>query len=78
VAVDEGLTTAIIDQKLVRLGEEMDRIRHEAGGTEEELTMAWRKAEDEYNEAAKDWKIMDQFKEVCHYFSSFALSLAAD
>lgn len=61
VSVEEGLTPQILDARIEKLTKDMERQEREAGGTREELTLAWSKAKQEYEEARSQ---MDQMKRL--------------
>ncbi|KAF2765588.1 putative ABC/SMC6 protein [Teratosphaeria nubilosa] len=59
VPIEEGLTPEEIDARLERLNQDLKRAQREAGGTPEELTLAWQKAEKEYNDALREYKELE-------------------
>ncbi|KAK3704529.1 Structural maintenance of chromosomes protein 6 [Vermiconidia calcicola] len=61
VPVEAGLTADDIDARLGRFIKDKERAEREAGGTREELTLAWQKARMEYNEAEAQLRSMVRF-----------------
>ncbi|KAH9830703.1 structural maintenance of chromosomes protein 6-like [Teratosphaeria destructans] len=59
VPVEEGITPREIDARLVRLEEDLAKAHREAGGTPEQLTLAWRRAEKEYHDASREYKELE-------------------
>jgi chromosome segregation ATPase len=51
IPVDEGLTTTILDNRLDQFISELQRVQREVGGTREQLTEAWSRANREYRDA---------------------------
>jgi len=65
VPVEAGATTDILDKRLEKFEAELHRVQAEAGGTREELTLAWRKAADEHRRAHNDLKSLNDAAKVC-------------
>ena len=68
VPVEEGATPAVLDERLQKLTEDMRRFEREAGGTREELTAAWKKAELAYREANGQMKNLQNTASVCYFW----------
>ena len=64
VAVQEGLTAPIIDERIERFIKDQQRAEREAGGTREELLAAYHKAKNEYADAEAQMEGMLIFAEV--------------
>lgn len=64
VAVEPGLTTAALDERLTRLYSDMDKARKAAGGGPEEVNRAWDKATNEYEQAAQQLAGLNKTKTV--------------
>ncbi|KAM0716109.1 hypothetical protein Q7P37_008623 [Cladosporium fusiforme] len=64
ITVDEGATTAILDRRLEKFIKEFENAQREAGGTREELTMAWRQAKQEYKDAIGQLSEMSRFSKT--------------
>lgn len=64
IPVDQGVTPDILDKRLDKFIQEYERVQREAGGTREELTMAWRQAKQEYKEAIGQLSEMLRFAKV--------------
>jgi chromosome segregation ATPase len=70
IEVEPGVTTDILDKRLEKFEAELARVTSEAGGTREELTMAWRKAADEHRKAKNDLKGLEDTAKVRHLTES--------
>lgn len=64
ITVDPGLTCDVIDERIVRLEADRNRAEREAGGSREELELAWQKARLDHAEAAGKLEDMIKFSEV--------------
>lgn len=64
IPVEDGVTTDILDKRLDKFVADYDRAQAEAGGTREELTLAWRQAFQEYKEARGSLKEMKHAAKV--------------
>lgn len=64
IPVEAGVTTDILDRRLENFEAELSRVQAEAGGTREELTLAWRKAADEHRKAKNDLKGLNDAAKV--------------
>jgi hypothetical protein len=70
IPVEAGVTTDILDRRLENFEAELSRVQAEAGGTREELTLAWRKAADEHRKAKNDLKGLNDAAKVRHFSQS--------
>ena len=68
IDVEAGVTTDILDKRLDKFQAELTRVQAEAGGTREELTLAWRKAADEHRKAKDELQGLNDTSKVCHQF----------
>jgi chromosome segregation ATPase len=66
VEVEAGVTIDILDKRLEKFEAELARVQSEAGGTREELTLAWRKAADDHRKAKNDLKGLTDTAKVRH------------
>lgn len=66
VAVDEGVTPDILDKRLEKFHQDYDHALRRAGGTREEIIMAWRQAKMEYKDAHGKVAEMRRFVKVSH------------
>jgi len=73
IPVEAGVTTDILDKRLEQFEAELHRVQAEAGGTREELTLAWRKAADEHRRAVNDLKSLNDAAKVRHLSPSSPL-----
>jgi len=73
IPVEVGVTTDILDKRLEQFEAELHRVQAEAGGTREELTLAWRKAADEHRRAVNDLKSLNDAAKVRHLSPSSPL-----
>lgn len=64
IPVEEGVTTDMLDKRLDKFMKEYERAQMEAGGTREELTVAWRQAKQEYQDARGQLTEMLRFAKV--------------
>jgi chromosome segregation ATPase len=64
IEVEAGVTIDVLDRRLERFEAELSRVQAEAGGTREELTLAWRKAADEHRKAKNDLKDLNDAAKV--------------
>lgn len=64
VPVEEGVTPEILDQRVARLNADYARAEREAGGSREELTRAWSKANNEYRQALRELNDMRRLEKV--------------
>jgi chromosome segregation ATPase len=72
IPVNEGLTTTILDNRLDQFISELQRVQREAGGTREQLTEAWSRANREYREANNQLaNMVDASKVSFHNAQSF-------
>jgi hypothetical protein len=67
IEVEAGVTADILDRRLDKFEAELKRVQDEAGGTREELTLAWRKAADEHRKAKDDLKGLNDTAKVRHH-----------
>ena len=66
IPVEDGLTCGIIDQRIEKFIQERRRAEAEAGGTAEELLLAWQKAKGEVDEAKAQTRGMEILANVCY------------
>ena len=64
VTVEEGLTPAVIDERIDKFIKDRERAEREAGGTREELILAWQKARQEFTDAEAQMQGMVTFSKV--------------
>lgn len=64
IPIEEGVTTDILDKRLEKFIQEYQRAQREAGGTREELALAWRQAKQEYQDARGQLSEMLRFAKV--------------
>ena len=70
VPLPEGTTTAHLDTRITRLGDEMEQQRKSAGGSAEELVLRWQQAKNEYEDAVAQLESAKRRKHVrCPTFS---------
>ena len=67
VPVDAGVTTAVLDKRLEQFIAEYERVQREAGGTSEELNMAFLTAKREFREARSQLSSMLDASNVSPY-----------
>jgi chromosome segregation ATPase len=70
IPVEESLTSDIIDRRIDKFIKERERAEAEAGGTIEDLLLAWQRAKNEYEEAKAQTHEMQVFAKVCHHHMS--------
>lgn len=68
VPVDAGVTTAVLDKRLEQFIAEYERVQREAGGTSEELNMAFLTAKREFREARSQLSSMLDASNVSPYY----------
>lgn len=79
IAVEDGLTPAVLDSRIDKFIKDMERAEREIGGTREELILAWQKARQEHAEAMAQVKSLDVFATVgCSNWSDRSAHLADD
>jgi chromosome segregation ATPase len=64
VRIEHGMTVDKLDMRLVRLKEDLKRQQAAQGGSKEELTRAWTKAQHEYEAASKQARAMKRTANV--------------
>ena len=67
VPVDEGVTTQILDKRLEQFIAEYERVQREAGGTSEELNMAYLTARREFHDARSQLSSMLESSKVSRH-----------
>lgn len=65
VEVSPGMTPGILDKRLEQFEIDLRHQQSQAGGTEEDLTMAWEEAKRRYLEACAQTDEMEKFVKVC-------------
>lgn len=71
VAVEPGVNAASLDKRLEKFLKELDVHQKKAGGTTEELTLAWHNAHREYREAKDQVEEMKKVEKVSSNMSSW-------
>ena len=64
IPIEDGLTCDIIDKRIAKFIQDRERAEREAGGTIEELTLAYLKAKNEYEEAKAQTQGMQSLAKV--------------
>jgi hypothetical protein len=64
VPVEPGVNVAILDERVARLNEDLERAEREAGGTREELTEAWAIAKNEFLRAKRELNDLQRLERV--------------